>query len=431
VSNTSDIIQINISRETAAVSRVSFNIPLFLAAHTAFSSRTAVYEDITEVADDFTSSSNVYKAALRLFSQENKPPKIIVGRRQVDSVNGSIGTVAANTVYSLTINNTVISATSDSTPTAIEIVAALRSQFAAASVVGINMTDNLNGTFSVSVSSPGASWSIKSSSNVALTLASSTESWADSIAAVESENNDWYALTAETHNDADILVIAEAIEARKKIYGTSSSSSAILTTATTDIASQLKAAGYQRTFISYSASADTQFPECAWIGYQLPETPGSNTWKFKSLSSVTRDTLSSTQSNNANNKNCNTYETIGGLSIMREGKMSGGEFIDVMIFADWLEARMVERIYSRLVNTKKIPLTQAGLTLIQSEMYAVLQEGITNGGLANNPKPKVFVPSVASISPNVKALRTVEDITFEGTLAGAIHFVRIAGTISV
>jgi hypothetical protein len=430
VSKISDIIEINISRETAAVARESFNIPLFLAAHTAFSERAREYADPDEVLSDFKSTSNVYKACTKLFGQEIKPPKVIVGRKQVDSVTGSIATLSANTVYTLTINGTPISVTSDASPTAVEICAALRSAFTSTSVVGVSMTDNLNGTFSVAVSTPGSAWSVTASANVTLISDVSTEAWADSINAVEEENSEWYALTAETHSDEDILAIAESIEARKNIYGASSASSTIKTSATSDIASKLEALGYQRTFLMYLPTADSEFPECAWIGGQLPETPGSNTWKFKELIGVTVSKLSSTEQTNCRNKKCNTFQRVSGRRIAREGYMVGGEWIDIIIFSDWLEARIGERLYFRLVNSKKIPYTAAGLTIIQGEILAVLQEGILAGGLSPNPKPKVTLPDIHTVDPNLKALRTVEGIKFEGTLANAIHFLKIQGTIS-
>jgi hypothetical protein len=111
--------------------------------------------------------------------------------------------------------------------------------------------------------------------------------------------------------------------------------------------------------------------------------------------------------------------------------MAGGEYIDVIIFVDWLEARMRESIFFRLVNTKKIPYTQAGVTIIENEIRRVLAEGITNGGLAPNPQPKVTVPNVLALDPNLRATRTLEGISFEGRLAGAIHFTTVRGTVTV
>jgi len=105
---------------------------------------------------------------------------------------------------------------------------------------------------------------------------------------------------------------------------------------------------------------------------------------FKSLSGATVSRITSTEANAAKAVNANTYERVGGIALTSEGTMAGGEFIDVMIFVDWLEARMRESIFFRLVNTKKIPYTQAGVTIIENEIRRVLAEGIAGGGLAPN-----------------------------------------------
>ena len=80
----------------------------------------------------------------------------------------------------------------------------------------------------------------------------------DSIQAVRDENDDWYMLITTDHSDATILAAAAAIQPLRKIYGASSADADILNTAiTTDIASQLKALTYDRTFLIYNALAGT------------------------------------------------------------------------------------------------------------------------------------------------------------------------------
>lgn len=423
-----DILEINISRETTAVSRAAFNIPLFLATHTNFSERARTYNSLTAVGGDFSSSSNVYKAASKLFGQTLKPPSIVVGRRNVANVVGSITTLANSTVYKLILNGITLSITSDSTATAIEIVAALKSAFNVAAIPGLSMVDHLDGSFNVSTS--GTAWSITSTSNITLVNDVVTETLADALIAIDQENDVWYALTMESHIDADILAIASSIEAMNKIFITSSSSSAIKTSATTDVASLLNSHGYQRTALLYSAVADTEFPECAWVGGQLPYTPGSNTWKFKPLAGVARDRLSATESGYIKAKNCNSYESVGGVNMVSEGQMAGGEFIDIMIGVDWTKARMSERIYSRLVNLAKIPFTNPGFTIVENEIRAVLAEGIKNGLFAASPAPTVSMPNAVTMDPNLRILRRLEGITFTARLAGAVHFVSVFGTVS-
>ncbi|MNQ67149.1 hypothetical protein D3C85_816590 [compost metagenome] len=102
-----------------------------------------------------------------------------------------------------------------------------------------------------------------------------------------------------------------------------------------------------------------------------------------------------------------------------------------MVFVDWLEARLRERIWFRLANSKKIPYTQAGATILEAEVRAQLREGIRVGGLAETPAPVVNVPDVTTLAPNLRAQRIFDGIEFEATLAGAIHFVSIAGRVTV
>ena len=165
-----DIIKIDISRETQAVSQTNFNIPLFLATFTNFAERAREYSSLADVAGDFATTSTVYKASQKLFGQQLTPAKIVIGRRQVPGVTVNVGTLANSTLYSITINNTVFSVTSDASATAIEIVAALKIAYNATSISGITFTDNLDGTFTV-VSS--VNWSFKTSAN--LTVANQPE----------------------------------------------------------------------------------------------------------------------------------------------------------------------------------------------------------------------------------------------------------------
>jgi hypothetical protein len=152
---------------------------------------------------------------------------------------------------------------------------------------------------------------------------------------------------------------------------------------------------------------------------------------FKTLTGIAATTLTTTQSQNARAKKANTYETLGGVNITREGTMASGEYIDIIRGIDWLQARMEERIYSRLVNLAKIPFTDAGIAIIEAEIRAQLDDGIDNGLIAVDPEYTITVPAASSVSAAEKTARILPDIQFTATLAGAIHSVQVAGTVSV
>lgn len=423
-----DIIQINITRETAAVAQTNFNIPLFIAAHTSWPERAREYATIEAVEADFPAGSNVRIAASRLFGQQIRPQRIVIGRRQIPSATVTVATVEDSTSYVLTLNGQDFTYTSGVAATAESIAAGIKDTYEITPITGVAITDNLDGTLTITST---VDWSNSVGVGLTMTTALPTESWTDALAAVQTVNDTWYALTTEDHTSAAVLALAGAIEARKKIYAFSSSAADVRTNVTTDLFSQLQDLGYQRTFGLWSATADTEFPECAWVGYQLQERPGSNTWAYKTLSGVTVSSLSDTESSNIKTKNGSTYENVGGLNVTVGAKMFGGEWIDVMVFVDWLEARLRERIWFRLANSKKIPYTQAGATILETEVRAQLREGVRVGGLADAPAPVVNVPDVTSLAPNLRAQRIFDGIEFEARLAGAIHFVTIQGRVTV
>ena len=254
---------------------------------------------------------------------------------------------------------------------------------------------------------------------------------AASIAAVREINDDWYGLLYESHAKADILAAAAAIEPLTKIYLVSSSDADILTTAIDDVASELQDSAYDRTAIMYSAVADTQYAEAGWMGRQFPQDPGSTTWKNKTLSGITVDTLPPTEKTNASGKNCNTYTEVGGVNITEEGVMASGEFIDVMRGVDWITARIREDVYYVLINEEKVPYTDDGVASILNPIDAVLRQATNNQILAEDPAYVVTAPLVADVSVTDRANRYLPDVTFEGTLAGAIHKVQIRGVVTV
>lgn len=426
MSELDSIVQITISRSSTAVATASFQIPLVLATFTNFSERTRTYTDIEGVGEDFTSTSNVHKIATKLFGQSTVgavPPSIVVGRRQVDTVTYT-PTVADNTLYSVTLNGTPYTFTSGVGATATTIVTGLKAAIGSPTGITVSGTTTLILTTTVL----GTPWSVVSSTNL-VGVNTVTEDWVEALEAVEQENNVWYGIVSETHIAADVEALSDAINARRKLYGTSTADAVTPTTGTTDIAYKLKAKTADRTFGIYLPTADTEFPEAAWMGAQLPYTPGSNDWDFKRAVGVTVSNLTDTQRVNLRSKNCNMYTTVAGVNIFQDGDTFGGSPTDEVVGIDWLYARLQEGIYFRMINTLKIPMSNPGLLMIENEIRAVLAQAETNGLIDRGWT--VTTPDVLSIPENLRAQRTAGVFVFRARLAGSIRRVQINGFLSV
>ena len=251
--------------------------------------------------------------------------------------------------------------------------------------------------------------------------------------AIANENNDWYGIVVDQALVSSFADVASWVETAKKFaifwitdvnaYDPSKS---------TDLASVLKLANRNRSAVVWHATpaGGADYIDAAWMGEGFPYEPGTSTWAYKTLNGVTPDTLLPSQETALKNKNCNYYMTVGGVSITQEGKVASGEYIDIIIGTDWIEARLREAVYSALVNNRKIPYDDTGIAMIEGLVKGVLNEAASKGILQAD-SIAVTVPKYADIPQADKLARKLPDVKFSALYQGAIHSVTINGTISV
>lgn len=259
----------------------------------------------------------------------------------------------------------------------------------------------------------------------------SDETYEAGLMKVVEEDNQWFVLVCEDHTKATQLALASAIQGMRKIYGTSTQDIEVTGAIGDDIGSELYNKNYNQTFIIYSANADTDFPEAAWVGGQIPEVAGSNTWTLKKGAAVTVDSLSDTQRANLRSKQVNMFTRVAGVSVFQDGVMADGSWIDEIIFIMWCEARIKEAIFFRLLNSKKVPMTRTGATIIENEIRSILNQGVRQGGIADDTPYYVEAPDPMQMNPNDRAKRALGDFKFEFRLAGAVHSVKVRGVATV
>lgn len=267
-----------------------------------------------------------------------------------------------------------------------------------------------------------------------------SETIAETMAAIIAEDSDFYGIILDSKEPDDIMAMAAWTESHIKLFGTSiNEDGAKDASVDTDTGSLLKNNNYYRTFWFYHADAETDFPESAVMARCFAIDPGGETWANKKLAGVTTDGLTETEYNAITAKNGNTFEAIRNVSITQNGKVAAGEWIDVIRFRDWLQEEIATNVFNALINSDKIPFTDAGIAVIESQIKAALDLGQARGGIApteydedenENLGYTVSVPLSSNISANTKANRTLEDVSFTARLAGAIHAVEITGALT-
>lgn len=433
------IININISQQTSSVPQAGFGIPLIMGPSDRFTDLIRYYSSPSDMlTDGFLTSDQEYIKAISAVSQGLVPTQFGIGKytapvAQVDTV--TVNTIADTTVYSLTLNSILVSITSGSGATANSILTALS---AAIVTANLGITPNVvTSTMTLTSAVAGVGFSDVGTTNLTVAHTTANHSIASDIAAVQAVSDLWYGLLICSEAAADIEQVAAYIETQEKIYMALTLDTNVLDSAvSSDIASVLKGKAYHRTALLYSTQAVISGPDAGWVGGQLPNTPGANTWKFKTIVGTTPDKFSGSQrtttigTSTNPGKNCNIYETVGGVGITEEGFMASGQFIDVTIGVDWIKSTMQTNIFQILVSNPKIPYTDAGVALIENAINQTLKQGVLNGLIADG-SISITVPSVDSISVNTRAQRILPDVTWTCRLAGALHFIVINGVVTV
>lgn len=428
-----DIVTVNITTQATAPTRVGFGTPLVMAYHTNWLERARSYSTVQAMIDDgFDANSLAVKAVTALLSQNPKVGSVIVGRMANAPVPSFKLTPTAqnSTIYNVYVNGQLASFTSDASATVAEITLGLKGVIDALAIPGVTTTDNLT-DLDVAATAGVDLWLEVEDR----TLISRIDNTPDpgivaDLTAVQNVNDDWYTVHVVNNSSAIIAALAANIETQYKMFVTESADDGILDAlSTTDIAYVLSNANYARTALLYHTKP-AQYAGAAWAGVILPNDPGSLTWKFKTLAGVSADILTATEITNIEAKNCNHYTEVAGVAITQQGVTAAGEFCDITRFVDWLQRRMQERIYARLVNAPKLPFTDPGISTIGAEVSAQLNDGIAVGGLAADPEPTVILPLAADVPFADKAARRLTGIEFSGTLAGAIHELVINGTVT-
>lgn len=442
-----DYVTITITQNSVGVTRAGFGVPLILSATAAFAERIRFYTDLAGVAVDFAvTTSAEYLAAQAMFSQNPAPPRIAIGRSalkptlvaQISAINPTSNISYA---YKLTVRgkgfaDTTLTFTSDATPTDAE--------YAAGIVAALNGVASKNYTASgaaspvtVTATNPGDWFSIEVA-DLATQRVSYTHAdpgVATDLAAINLENAGWYALYTLYNSKAYSIAAAAWIESSgSKIYMCDSCDSQSCTTATgnADLLDTIKTNAYARTAGFYHPSP-ANMAGAALLGRCLPLDPGSVTFFGKTLAGVAPVALTATHRQNLVDRRASSYETVAGVNITFGGQVGSTTtgFLDVRRDLDWLQDDMTKAVFGMLVGQNKVPFTDPGIAQVEAEVRGSLKRATDRGILAESPAFVVTVPAVADVDTVNKSARTLPNVKFSGTLAGAIHKVQLVGTVSV
>lgn len=448
MANIDRIVTVNISLQTAGITQEGFSTIMVVGPHVHALPRSLTYTSPDDMlADGFSNNDPLYLALNAGFGQTPKPTQIKVGRRQVDVVKIEAKAATAATVYKVDISKKVVDGsvvtetyefTADAEPTLAEIATGLQALVTADADAPVNATVASN-QLVLTAKVPSTAFAIKLSTNLVLKEALPVADIEEDLSAIVAEDNDWYGLAITSRTQADILAVAEWAEARKKLFGTAIAEPGAKDAAsTTDTLAKLMEGNYFRSHGWYHKDAATDFLDVAVMADAFSSEPGMETWANQRLGGITTDKLSETEAQAVFSKNGNTFEAFRNITITQNGRVAGGEWIDIIRFRDWLEEEIKVRVFQRMVDTK-IRFTDGGIAIIQQKIKGALALADRRGALAETeydeegnaiPGYTIKVPLSYNISTNDKANRILRDVYFSARPSGAIHATVINGKLT-
>lgn len=487
----SDIVNVAVSLTPTAAGQRNFGSLMILGDSKVIDvvTRLRLYTSLTQVAGDFSTTAPEYLAASLAFGQNPQLSQLYIARwasaatnaavigaplsaaQQLPSAwtgitNGGIDFVINGVPFNLTGLN--FSAVTNMNQVAAVILAALGSNGNVVWNSVYNFLEVLSPTTITGPSStmafatPGTGTDISlltglsaASSGSFLIQGIAAETALTALTILASMTTNWYGAmfaSAVVPADSDYVACAGFINGASpsRIFGVTTQEGAALNpNLNTDVASQLQALGYNRTFVQYSSSNPYA---CAAI-FGLAFTTafgGSNTLytlKFQKEAGVVAESLTESQAAALATKSCNVFvnynvvnaATGGPVAILQQGTMANGTFFDIIHGTDWLQNAIQVAVLNLLLTAgTKIPQTDAGVTLIVNTITQQLQQAVTNAlvapGVWNGPAIGaivtgqtlstgfyVFAPPVATQSQAARAARQSPVIQAAIKLAGAIH----------
>lgn len=475
----SRVVNVTVDLTNKAAASRNFGAMLILGASDIIrpAERIRSYSSAAGVAQDFGADAPEYGAAVLFFSQSPKPSTVYVGRWAKTSTPGSLRGASLNEDAAAIANfNAITNGAFDVTVDGSKVSVA---------TIDLSGQTNLNGVasaidsalgyvascrwtgdrFVIESASSGSSSGVTGITSTPLSQAMGLAEGTTEIAGANAETltecvnklldyNQWYGLfVAADYGTEDALGAAAAIEAAspsRVVAFSSQDANDLDSLNSSSLAYKLHAANYNRSFAVYSGSS--AYAAASVLGrMSTVNFNGSNTTitlKFKNLPGVVAESLRTSQADALKAINENVFAAYqNDVSILQEGTMAGGDYIDEIHGLDWLQDRIQTDLFNLLYGSGKVAQDERGMTAIIATVNKALDQAVANelvapgvwngegfGALSTGDTLStgyyVYIQPLAEQAQSDREARKAPPIQIAVKLAGAVHFIDCMITVN-
>ena len=195
-------------------------------------------------------------------------------------------------------------------------------------------------------------------------------------------------------------------------------------------------ADLKRTFLFFvDATAEYPSPAAALVGATAGRDAGSFSYKNIIVKGIAPQKLTASEIEAIHAKGGVTFVTKAGDNVTTEGKVAGGEYLDIIDSQDYIVNALEYRTQKTLNSADKVSYDNTGITILENVCVGVMHDAWNNGIIATdeNGKPMYSVDygTREDTDEADRAARRFVNGNFSFTLAGAIHNVEVNGSIDI
>lgn len=200
--------------------------------------------------------------------------------------------------------------------------------------------------------------------------------------------------------------------------------------ATSELAGVAK---FDRTFAIVYKGADKAAG--AIVGATAGLAAGSFTYKNIVLKGVTPDELTDVEIEDIHDAGAVAIVKKAGDVVTTEGKVTSGEYLDIIDSKDYIINNIAYQTQKLLNGSPKLTFDNVGISQIEAVVTNVLVEAYGMGIIATDDEGNAMYSTAfatrAETPESDRATRTYKGGSFTFTLAGAIHYAEINGTLEI
>lgn len=445
------LTNIDITLTDVSVTKQGFGTPLFASSHRYFPERVRSYTSLQAASEDLPTTSSAYKAVLGYFSLSPAPAIVKVGRREA-SLELSVATGATKASLTFSVNvggvyfNLPISITgaADQDAVATAIADAIEGD---SDISGEVVATASGDTVSIDVATATSEFWVSNLSDELSEVYTTSESASDLISALSDEDDDYYFFSADDHTESFQEEASAEIEARLKMYFTSTQNVNALTPYSAgeavDAGGIAADSGRDRTKFFFHHNADTLFPECYHIAANASYDAGSVVWANIELPiAITQNpstgrVLTTTEKGYLEDRNISYVEQVVSTGVstsgstLRNNLVASGEWISNIRGRDSMQVDLDAEMLSLLLSQKgsKIPYTDEGIALIKASVRNVLDLYVLRNFIKDDYVLKFT--KADDVLTTDKQQGVYNGASFEAELVQGILYIDLTGSLSL